>query len=404
MLALAADLHPLAAGADGVGQRGVQVQAGAHLVEVGHLQVAAAAHAALRGLQLAEDELEQRGLAATVGADQAHLVAAQDGGAEAVDQRALAEALADVAQLRHDLAAGRARIHFQLHLAQRFAAAGALLTQRLQPLHPAHAAGAPRFHALAHPHLLLRQQLVGAGIGQGFVFQLAGLGGLVGAEVARVAAQHAAVQLDDAGGHRVDEGAVVRDEQQRAAPFVEQRLQPDDGVQVQVVGGLVQQQHVGVGGQRLGQGHALLGAARQRVHHRRGVQVQALQRLVHPAFPVPAVQRLDAGLDRVQVVAGLMRLVAGAQGLGFGHALAHHLEHRGTGREVGLLRHIEAAHVLLRLQQAVVQLFQAGQHLEQRRLAGTVAADQRDPFTRLQRKARAIEQRDVAEGQMGVGK
>ena len=79
MLALVADLDPFAAGADEVFQRGVQVERVAHLVEVGDLQIGALAHLAAVGLQLAEDELEQRGLAGAVGADQADLVAAQDG-------------------------------------------------------------------------------------------------------------------------------------------------------------------------------------------------------------------------------------------------------------------------------------------------------------------------------------
>ena len=73
----------------------------------------------------------------------------------------------------------------------------------------------------------------------------ASFGRFVGGEVAGVAAQHAAVELDDARGHRVDEGAVVRDEQQRAAPRHEQALQPLDRVEVEVVGRLVEQQHVG---------------------------------------------------------------------------------------------------------------------------------------------------------------
>ena len=79
MLALVADLDPLAAGADEVFQRGVQVQRVAHLVEVGDLQVGAAPHLAAVGLELAQDQLEQRRLAGAVRPDQADLVAAQDG-------------------------------------------------------------------------------------------------------------------------------------------------------------------------------------------------------------------------------------------------------------------------------------------------------------------------------------
>ena len=43
----------------------------------------------LSGFELAEDQLQQRGLAGAVGADQADLVAAQDGGGEVADRSVL---------------------------------------------------------------------------------------------------------------------------------------------------------------------------------------------------------------------------------------------------------------------------------------------------------------------------
>ena len=48
---------------------------------------------------------------------------------------------------------------------------------------------------------------------------------------------NATIEFDDPSGHRIDEGAVVRDEDQCAPPVLEQGLQPFDGVQIQVVGG-----------------------------------------------------------------------------------------------------------------------------------------------------------------------
>jgi hypothetical protein len=65
----------------------------------------------------------------------------------------------------------------------------------------------------------------------------------------------------------------------------QQAFQPFDRVQIQVVGGLVQQQHIGLGHQRLRQCHALLGAARQGADHGVGVQVQAVQGFVPRAVP-----------------------------------------------------------------------------------------------------------------------
>jgi hypothetical protein len=64
---------------------------------------------------------------------------------------------------------------------------------------------------------------------------------------------------------------------------------------------LVQQQHIGLRHQRLGQSHTFFGAARQRAHNGFGVQVQPLQRFIDPLLPVPSVQRLDLALHRVQI-------------------------------------------------------------------------------------------------------
>ncbi len=217
MLALAVELDPLAARADGVGQRGVQVEPGAHLVEIGHLQLAALAHLAGRGLQFAQDQLEQRGLARAVGADQADLVAAQDGGVEVLDdqlrRRSFMPTSVSSATI---LPLGAPASISSRTWPSESRRACALAAQHLQPLDAGHAAGAAGLHALADPHLLLRQQLVGAGVGQRVGRQLLLLHALVGAEVAGVAAQDAAVELDDAGGHAVEEGAVVGDQHHAA--------------------------------------------------------------------------------------------------------------------------------------------------------------------------------------------
>jgi hypothetical protein len=214
---------------------------------------------------LAQDQLEQRGLAGAVGAHQADLVAAQDRGAEVVHDAALAEGLGHIGELGHDLAAGRAGGHVQPHAAHGIAPRAWRLARSSPAGRCGPRAGAPGFHALADPDLFLRQQLVGLGLDHRLLGQLLFLlSTRYCAEVARVGAQDAAVELDDARGHAVQEGAVVGDGHHAALEVDQQLLQPLDRVQVQVVGGLVEQQHVGLAHQRLGQRHALAGAAGQR--------------------------------------------------------------------------------------------------------------------------------------------
>ena len=74
-----ADLDAVAPGADGVRHAWPRRSSCvAQLVEVGDGQIGATAHGAGVRLDFAQDQLEQRGLAGAVGADEADAVAAQD--------------------------------------------------------------------------------------------------------------------------------------------------------------------------------------------------------------------------------------------------------------------------------------------------------------------------------------
>src|SRR5690606_7436486 len=114
------------------------------------------------GLQLAEQDPQQRGLARAVGADDADPVAAQDRGGRVLEQAARAIAVADAAHLDH-LAPGRAALgDLHPHVAGELAPPGTLDAHRLERAHPSLVAGAPGLDALADPRLLLRQQPVEA--------------------------------------------------------------------------------------------------------------------------------------------------------------------------------------------------------------------------------------------------
>ena len=70
---------------------------------------------------------------------------------------------------------------------------------------------------------------------------------------AAVFVELAVLDMDDAIHHGIEEVAVVRNEHQRALIALEPLLQPDDGVEIQVVGRFIQQQQIGAAEQRLGQ-------------------------------------------------------------------------------------------------------------------------------------------------------
>ena len=172
MFTLVADLDPFAAGADEVLQRGVQVERVAHLVEVRHLQVGALADLAAVGGQFTQDEFEQRGLARTVGAQQANLVTAQDGAGEVPHDGAVAKRFAHIGQLRHDLAAALALGHIHIDAALCVAALGPRGAHVLQAGDAALAAGAAGFHPFADPDFFLGEQFVGLGVDDRFLGEL----------------------------------------------------------------------------------------------------------------------------------------------------------------------------------------------------------------------------------------
>ena len=74
--------------------------------------------------------------------------------------------------------------------------------------------------------------------------------------VALVGGQRLRLEVQDIGDHRVKQGAVVADDQDRPAVGLEIGLQPQRGLQIEMVGRLVEQQQVGLGEQQRGQRHA----------------------------------------------------------------------------------------------------------------------------------------------------
>ena len=127
--------------------------------------------------------------------------------------------------------------------------------------------------------------------------------------VARPACEPAAVEFQDAGRHFAEQGPIVRDEQQRAAIAQQEILQPADGVDVEVVGRLVQQEEVRAADHGLGQQHAAFHAGGKGRHVR--VRLEAhprddgLDLLVHVPAAVGLQGVLDAAQLRLQVVACL---------------------------------------------------------------------------------------------------
>ena len=144
----------------------------------------------------------------------------------------------------------------------------------------------------------------------------------------------------DAGVH---EGAVVADDENGAVVVGDKAAQPLDALEVQVVGGLVQQQQVGVAQEELCQRNTHLPAAGElgaRAFKVGDFEAQAGQDFAGVALELVAAQVLKAVLDlavlvkeRVDVLALLGEL--SDLGLQFVSALAHAADFLGGGHDLG---------------------------------------------------------------------
>ena len=172
----------------------------------------------------------------------------------------------------------------------------------------------------------------------------------------------------------------MADDDQRVRVARQVILQPERAFEIEIVGRLVQHQQVGLGEQRGGERHAhapaagefrtgprLVGVGKTEAGQDRGGARRGRMR-AHVGEP-----GLDLG-DAVRVVRGLG---LGQQGVAFAVGRKHDLEQalRAVGR---FLRQPPDAPARRQLDAAVLGREVAGDHVEQRGLAGAVAADQAD--------------------------
>ena len=217
---------------------------------------------------------------------------------------------------------------------------------------------------LARPRLRLARepvQLAAHAVPQRLlVRRLAGQGLVLLPQVVAVAPprlEHAggerAVQLQHAPGHGLEEVAVVAHGHEGLGLPAQQLLEPEDPVHVEMVGGLVEEQHLRLAGQRGGDGQPLAPAA--------GQLGQWLLGVAEPAL---------AQGDRDPRVA----MVLGHRG-GVGRGLDH-LAHGGLRAERRVLGHVPDAQAPARRPLPGGRRLEPGQDLQQRRLPRPVGPDE----------------------------
>ena len=221
----------------------------------------------------------------------------------------------------------------------------------------------------------------------------------------------AAADLQRAVRHIINKGAVVAHQHHRPAPLRQQLLQPLDALDVEVVRRLVEQQHVGMPEQDLGQLDTHAPAARELA--RGSVEVGALkaearQRALDGSLLAVRTQHqvalVLAGIVLHQlhivvavVVAALVQLAlhaveASLQLMDVGKGLLSLLAHRRPVLQVHHLRQVADGGVALHVDAAGSSPLLAADNLQQGRLAGAVLAHQGDAVARVHNECGVAEQ------------
>ena len=262
------------------------------------------------GCLLAGQHAEERGLAGAVRADDADDAAGGEREGQVVDQLAVGVVLLEVLDGDDVLAEAGAVRDDDLGggdlLALGFAGelvvgvdAGLLL-------------GLAGLGALADPFELAGEGLLAGLVLAGLLEEALGLLLEPGRVVALPRDAAAAVELEDPRGDVVEEVAVVGDDEDRALVGDQVLLQPGDGLGVEVVGRLVEEEDVGGLEQELAEGDAALLAAGEGVDG--GVVGGAAQGLhgdVDLAVEVPEVLGVDLVLEGGHLLHQLVGVVLG---------------------------------------------------------------------------------------------
>ena len=228
------------------------------------------------------------------------------------------------------------------------------------------------------------------------------------------------LELEHAGRDRLEEPAVVRDQDHRRVERLQLLLEPLEVLDVEVVRRLVQQQQVGIAGERAGErGARQLAAGERRPAAGRGRARRSRGRAAPPsrgratcsrprARAAPALPRTGRSVACVVVARG-HRLLQRAQLLLGLDQVARAGERVLAQRQPAVERRplvVEGdSRALGEGELAAVDLAFADEHPQQRRLAGAVRAGEREPLAPLDRERDALEEQRPGEllAQVGTG-
>ncbi len=230
----------------------------------------------------------------------------------------------------------------------------------------------------------------------------------VGGKVAGIAAQQAAIELDDARCDSIQKRAVVGDRNQ-SRDLDELRLKQSNAIDIEVIGRLIEQQQIRLEGQRQRECCPLALAAGECARILAFAEAESMQHFNQPRLGTPAlaliehVLRVDArcGAD-VHASISCVPAQVFVQVAGDAAALRETRAQCRCRRQAGFLLNPDNANAAANLQLAIVERSEAGDHAQRAALAAAVAADQADALARKQIELGAVEQWLIAVGKLRI--
>ena len=232
--------------------------------------------------------------------------------------------------------------------------------------------------------------------------------------VARILDHLAGFQLVNHGYDPIEHPAVVADKNHRPGILAEELFQPLSARDVEVVGRLIEQQHVRLGQQQLRQRESVFLAAGKIAHfdlERFVAEPESVQGFINLVIDGIAAGRLNLLFELFVALHQLFELIA----VGLGHLggdlldlvvqraqrfkrPARFVAKRGIGVEVRVLGQIAGGGAARQLHLPLVGAVagQAGDELQKRGFAAAVAADEADVLAAIDREVDPIEHAMIA--------
>ena len=314
--------------------------------------------------ELTGQDLQERGLAGAVRPEQPDPVGRPEPERDVVEHHPVAEGQAHVLDVEHVLAEARGG---QLGQRELVARRRLVLDQRVGGLDPELRLGATGGRAATQPGELLLQQVLPLRLRDLRTPGPLRLREHVGGVPTVVRRDAAALDLPRVGADRIEEPAVVGHDDERAGPVDHVLGEPVDRLDVEVVGGLVEDQQVDLDQQQPGQRGAPPLTTAQRADER--LVIDATQQVLHHR-PRPRVGGPRVGL----------------------HLAEHRVQHGLLRVEVVALAEVPEPQVPVVGDPSAVRLLPPGQQPQQRRFAVAVPPDHADAFTPADAEADRVEE------------